>query len=196
MTRRGGATRRNEGRSDTGTNAPLSAFDAVVWDLDGTLVWLLVDWDAVAGEVADVFDDAGIDATGADLWEMLDLADETGLRDDVEAIIAEHERDGAKRSQRLTHADSVGRFAAEGVCSLNCEAACRTALDVHDLSPHIDAVVGRDTVTARKPDPEPLLETVRRIDAEPHETLFVGDSARDAEAARRAGVAFHRVDGR
>jgi phosphoglycolate phosphatase len=174
----------------------LEEFDAVVWDLDGTLVHLPVDWEVVTGDVVTVFENAGIDAAGSDLWELLELADESGLRDDVESVIAGHERDGAQRSERLPLADSVGQFRAEGVCSLNCEDACRTALDVHRLDPHVDAVVGRDTVATRKPDPEPLLETLRQIDAAPDDAVFVGDSRRDEEAARRAGVAFRYVDER
>jgi phosphoglycolate phosphatase len=77
---------------------------------------------------------------------------------------------------------------------LNAEEACRTALDVHGLTAHIDAVVGRDTVATRKPDPAPLLETIRRIGADPDDAVFVGDSPRDQEAARRANVAFRYVD--
>ncbi|WP_336025043.1 HAD family hydrolase [Halobellus salinisoli] len=173
---------------------PLEAFDAVVWDLDGTLVRLRVDWDVVTRDVADVFEAAGIAADGVDLWEMLDLADESGLRNDVEAVIGEHEDAGARRSDRLPHADLVGGFDAEGVCSLNCERACRIALDIHELTPHVDAVVGRDTIPTRKPDPEPLLETIRRMDVSTGETVFVGDSVRDEEAARRAGVAFRYVE--
>lgn len=176
------------------TARPLSAFDAVVWDLDGTLVHLVVDWDEVTVDAASVFEAAGVDASGVDLWEMLDLADQSDLRDDIEAVIGEHENVGARRSDRLPHADVVGQFDAEGVCSLNCERACRTALDVHDLAPHVDAVVGRDTVSTRKPDPEPLLETIRRIGASADETVFVGDSVRDEEAARRADVAFRYVE--
>ncbi|WP_144903508.1 HAD family hydrolase [Halobellus captivus] len=173
---------------------PLETFDAVVWDLDGTLVHLLVDWDVVADDVEAVFEAGGVDASDVDLWGMLDLADESGLRDDVEAVIGEHEDAGARRSDRLPHADFVGQFDAEGVCSLNCERACRTALDVHGLTAHVDAVVGRDSVPARKPDPEPLLETIRRIGASADETVFVGDSVRDEESARRADVTFRYVD--
>lgn len=173
---------------------PLDEFDTVVWDLDGTLVRLLVDWDVVTGDVATVFETAGVDAGGIDLWEMLDLADESGLRDDVEAVIGDYERTGAERSERLPHAEFVGRFDAEGVCSLNAERACRIALDVHDLASHVDAVVGRDTVATRKPDPAPLLETLNRLGADPDDAVFVGDSVRDAEAARRAGVAFRYVE--
>lgn len=176
------------------TTRPLDEFETVVWDLDGTLVRLVVDWDVVAGDVANVFEAAGIDADGYDLWGMLDLADESELRDDVEAVIGDYERAGAERSERLPHADFVGEFDAEGVCSLNAEDACRTALDVHGLSSHVDAVVGRDSVATRKPDPAPLLETLRRLDADPSDAVFVGDSARDEETARRAGVAFRYVD--
>ena len=175
--------------------ADLDAFDAVVWDLDGTLVELDVNWDRVAADVTATFESAGVDADGIDLWGMLDLADRSDLRSQVEAVIAGHERTGARDSARLPGADSLGRADAEAVCSLNCESACRVALDTHGLAPHVDAVVGRDTVATRKPDPEPLLEAVRRLGADPGNAIFVGDSPRDAEAADRAGVAFRYADG-
>ncbi|MFB6090701.1 MAG: HAD family hydrolase [Halobellus sp.] len=179
-------------RSDA--TRPLAEFDAAVWDLDGTLVRLPVDWDRVTRDVAAVFESAGHDVVGTDLWELLERADGTDLAGEVEATIADHERAEAANAERLPYADAVGGFRAEGVCSLNCEDACRTALDVHGLTPHVDAVVGRDTVPARKPDPAPLLETIRRLDVDAADAVFVGDSARDEEAARRAGVAFRYVD--
>jgi len=176
------------------TRADLDAFAAVVYDLDGTLVSLAVDWEAAARDAAAALREAGVDVEGADLWSMLDLADGAGARDVVEAVLTDHECDGARASQRLELADdAVARGPPKGVCSLNCEAACRLALDVHDLSGDVDAVVGRDTVATRKPDPEPLLETIRRLDAEPSEAVFVGDSRRDALTAERAGVAFRYV---
>jgi phosphoglycolate phosphatase len=173
---------------------PLDSFDAIVWDLDGTLVRLRVDWDTVADAVATVLEEAGVDTGEATLWEMLDLADDADRRDEVEAVIAEYERPGAAESERLPLADAVGRAGADAVCSLNCEAACRVALDTHGLSSSIDVVVGRDTVPTRKPDPEPLREALRRLGVAPEDAVFVGDSARDEEAAVRAGVAFRYVD--
>ncbi|MFC6824698.1 HAD family hydrolase [Halopelagius fulvigenes] len=179
------------------TKTDLEAFDAVVWDLDGTLVHLAVDWDEVANEVIEAFDGHGVDAGGMDLWAMLDLADEEGIRGEIEAIIADHEHEGARESERLPHADALGaNGAAEGVCSLNCEDACNVALDAHDLSEHVDAVVGRDSVATRKPDPKPLLETIDRIGADTESTVFVGDSLTDEHAADRAGVEFLYVGGR
>ena len=178
-------------------NADFAEFDAVVYDLDGTLVTLAVNWNDVARDVVDVFADAGVDATDYDLWGMLDLADEHGLRAEVEAAIADHETVGAERSHRLPLADSVAaQRVPVGVCSLNCEAACRVALDVHDLAAHVDSVVGRDSVATRKPDPEPLLATLRALGVEASNAVFVGDSRRDEVTAERAGSAFRYVDGR
>jgi phosphoglycolate phosphatase len=152
-----------------------------------------VDWNAVAAEAEETFRAAGLDAAGMDLWAMLDFADEHGMEDDVEAVVAGHEREGARRSTRLAAADRVGTFDREGVCSLNCEDACRLALDAHDLTGGVDAVVGRDTVATRKPDPEPLLETLRRMEVRPEDAVFVGDSRRDEVTAERANVAFRYV---
>ncbi|ELZ94141.1 phosphoglycolate phosphatase [Haloferax mucosum ATCC BAA-1512] len=174
----------------------LSNFDAVVYDLDGTLVNLRVDWNEAAHDAALVLRDAGVDADSMDLWGMLDIADEAGVRDELEQELSAHERQGAWVSDRLPLADHLlDDGVPSGVCSLNAEGACRVALDVHDLTDYVDAVVGRDTVATQKPDPQPLLETLGRMDTDPGAAVFVGDSVRDETTAERAGVAFRYVDG-
>jgi Predicted phosphatases len=170
------------------------AYDGIVYDLDGTLVTLAVDWDAVATDVMQVYDDAGINATGADLWSLLEDADEHDIAHDVEAAISRHEREGARRSRRCNLADDLAdRTVPVGVCSLNCEAACRIALETHELAADVDTVVGRDSVATHKPDPEPLLATLTELGVDPANSLFIGDSPRDRETAERAGVAFEFV---
>ena len=169
------------------TGANVDEFETVVFDLDGTLVRLVVDWDAVAAEVFETLRERGVSPPG-DLWGMLDTADEAGFREPVETVISGFERVGARESERLPAADTVPEVPT-GVCSLNCEDACRIALDVHGIE-GVDAVVGRDTVATEKPDPQPLLETVRRLDGDPGTTLFVGDSERDRVTAERAGTGY------
>ncbi|SHH35580.1 HAD family hydrolase [Halobaculum gomorrense] len=168
-------------------------YDAVVFDLDGTLVNLAVDWDAAASDAIELFERNGHDAAGADLWGLLERADEAGLRPELEALLADHETRGAAASTRLPHADHLPLSVPTGVCSLNCEAACRTALDRHDLAGHVGAVVGRDSVGTYKPDPDPLVATLRNLGAETERALFVGDSDRDAVTADRASVDFRWV---
>jgi phosphoglycolate phosphatase len=173
----------------------VSEHDAVVYDLDGTLVRLAVDWSAVREDAAAVYRTAGVDPADRSLWALLADADGAGVATEVEATIAAHERRGARESDRLPGADRLaedGRPAA--VCSLNCEAACRVALDRHGVADRVAAVVGRDSVPARKPDPAPLLATVDALGVDPGSVLFVGDSERDAETARRAGTDFEFVD--
>ncbi|MXR42696.1 HAD hydrolase-like protein [Halobaculum sp. WSA2] len=168
-------------------------YDAVVFDLDGTLVDLAVDWDAAASDAIDLFERNGHDVAGADLWGLLERADDAGLRPELESVLADHETRGATESTRLPHADHLPLPVPVGVCSLNCETACRTALDRHDLAPHVGAVVGRDSVATYKPDPAPLVATLRDLDVSEERALFVGDSERDAVTARRAGVDFRWV---
>ena len=169
-------------------------YDALVYDLDGTLVRLDVDWGEVAEEVAAVLRPRGIDTDGS-LWDLLQRAERAGERHRraVEEVIADHERAGARSADRLALAEELPTGVPTGVCSLNCEAACRIALELHGLDGHVDAVVGRDTVEGHKPDPEPLLAAVDAIGADPRTTLFVGDSDSDRVAAERAGVAFQAV---
>jgi phosphoglycolate phosphatase len=183
-------------------------FDAIVYDLDGTLVRLAVDWEAVATDVDRVLRDRGITPPQG-LWAMLEFAEREGHREVVEGTIGEHEREGARRSERLALADVLadggehkgnGRRESErsdrvpvGICSLNCEGACRLALEVHGLAARVDHVVGRDSVTTYKPDPEPLLAAIEALDATPERTLFVGDSERDERTATRAETDFRYV---
>ena len=169
-------------------------YAGIVYDLDGTLLTLAVNWEAVADDVIQVYADAGIDAAGAGLWSLLEDADDHGITADVEAAISRHEREGARRSRRCGLADELAKQTVPvGVCSLNCEAACRIALETHGLADDVATVVGRDSVATHKPDPEPLLATLEDLGVEPTNALFVGDSPRDKETAERAGVAFEYV---
>ena len=169
-------------------------YEAVVYDLDGTLVHLAVDWATVATDVIAVYDDAGIDARGADLWALLGRADSHGLSEEVESTISRHEHAGARQSRRLALADELlDRSVPVGVCSLNCERACRIALDTHDLATGVDSIIGRDSVDTHKPDPEPLLATLSELGVDPDSAVFVGDSPRDGTTAERAGVDFRFV---
>ncbi|WP_254863184.1 HAD family hydrolase [Halovivax gelatinilyticus] len=169
-------------------------YDAIVYDLDGTLVHLDVDWDAVSREARDVYRRNGTEPPATESWDLLTEADRIGRREEVDAVIAGHERAGARTSARLPLADAIGTHQAPvGVCSLNCEAACLIALERHGLTDAVDSVVGRDTVPAMKPDPAALFEAVERLPGDRESVLFVGDSRSDEVTAERAGVAFRYV---
>ena len=56
------------------------------------------------------------------------------------------------------------------------------------LDGFFDVVIGGDSTDKRKPDPLPLQEALRALNAS--DVLYVGDSEIDAETAVNAGVAF------
>jgi N-acetyl-D-muramate 6-phosphate phosphatase len=56
------------------------------------------------------------------------------------------------------------------------------------LFAHASVVISGDTTPHAKPHPEPLLEAARRLALEPGQCVYVGDDARDIQAARAAGM--------
>ena len=63
----------------------------------------------------------------------------------------------------------------------------RPLLDAKGLRPFFSHVFGGDAFARQKPDPLPLIETCRALATAPGRSLMVGDSANDALAARAAG---------
>ena len=57
-----------------------------------------------------------------------------------------------------------------------------------DLRRHFMAVISGDTLTSRKPDPQPLLLAARHCGVAAARSLMVGDSVNDIHAARAAGM--------
>jgi len=168
--------------------------DGVVYDLDGTLVDLPVDWRAVTTDLRALLDDEGVNGEEYATWGLLDAAESAGIGEAAERIISDHERESAARARRLPLADElVASEVPVAVCSLNCEAACRIALERHGLLDAVETVVGRDSVAERKPHPEPLRVAVRALDVPPERAVFVGDAERDEKTAVRAGTEFRYV---
>jgi len=65
--------------------------------------------------------------------------------------------------------------------------ATRAILDQFGLLPYFDHVQGTDAFPC-KPAPDVLLRALEAFDARAGDCLFIGDSAADMEAGRRAGV--------
>jgi phosphoglycolate phosphatase len=62
-------------------------------------------------------------------------------------------------------------------------------LDALDLRHRSAATVCGDTLTARKPDPAPLLHATSLAGLDPASTIYVGDALRDIQAGQNAGMA-------
>ena len=172
----------------------LRPYAPVVFDLDGTLVRLQVDWrkaQAALGRIARRF---GRDPAGRTVWEMLREAtgEEASALDQALRI---YEMEGGAKARRLPIAEVLSHLGegAVGVVTLNCHACAEEALDSTGLSAFIGAIVAREDAAHLKPDPEPLLLCIKRLGGEPEDAVFVGDRERDRETAEASGTAFLAV---
>ena len=83
----------------------------------------------------------------------------------------------------------TGRSVA--IVSNNSEQAIRVYLDRHKIGRFVAAIAGRTSpnVALLKPSPHLLHEAMNALAATPDDSVMVGDSASDIDAARAAGVA-------
>ena len=56
------------------------------------------------------------------------------------------------------------------------------------LASRAACMISGDTIPQRKPDPAPLLLAARKTGVEPHRSVYVGDAERDIAAGRAAGM--------
>ena len=75
-----------------------------------------------------------------------------------------------------------------GICTNKPEALAEELLRRLGVRDAFRSLVGADTLSVRKPDPEPLFEAARRAGGHPERCLLVGDSDTDRKTAQAAGV--------
>jgi len=75
-----------------------------------------------------------------------------------------------------------------GVVTSKGEWLAMKGLALVGLASAMDTIVGADSSTRHKPDPEPVRVALQRLGAEPDNALYVGDSVHDLMAGRAAGV--------
>lgn len=177
----------------TGT---LDAFDAVVFDLDRTLLTLDVDWGRARRAVEGLFESV----TDDDVWgrthhDLGVLAREHDLYAELLDTLREAELERADRPTRLPALGVLDQLTCPvGVCTANAVSAAERALAAVDALDAIDTIVGRETVFEGKPHPKPLQVCLDRLNANHGNSVFIGDSDTDAEAARRAGTSVLHPD--
>lgn len=172
-------------------------FPVYIFDLDGTLVDSARD---ICGAIQEVLQASGRhDVTDAHLRRyigrhLLDMFLDLGIEErQVEPMIAHYRRVYPERKHALTSvfpgvAETLGALGGrKSTATIKSTVNTRIVLEQFGLLPHFDHVQGTDGFPS-KPDPQVIFESLRALGAEVDDCLFVGDSAADMEAGRRAGV--------
>lgn len=181
-----------------------ATLDAVIIDLDGTLVDTLGDF---AEALNRMLAELRLPAIGRAPIERLvgkgsehlirsvlaHLQADAALYDAAWAAYQRHYRDinGQHATVYPGVAEGLQRLRAAGLrlaCLTNKPGAfARPLLKAKCLEACFDHVFGGDAFERKKPDPLPLLRTCEALGSAPSRTLMVGDSSNDATAARAAG---------
>ena len=76
---------------------------------------------------------------------------------------------------------------AVGICTNKPEALAENLMTSFGVRDEFAALLGADTLPVRKPDPEHLFETVRRVGGDIARCVLIGDTATDRDTSKNAG---------
>ena len=173
----------------------------VLFDLDGTLLDTAADLCAAANAVlreegrAPVAVEALRPAVSRGSRAMLAVAfpdlDAAAREPLVPRFLAAYARDIARHSRLFDGMDEVLRAidaagSRWGIVTNKPEYLARALIESLGLDARCAVLIGGDTLPVRKPDPEPLREACRRMGVALAEAVYVGDDARDVQAANAA----------
>lgn len=176
----------------TTTVDKLDAFDVVVFDFDGTLAELAVDWASIHTEIADLLDPyLNQSLNKYERHEIFRIARESGVYGDVESLLTNAEAAAVDESTAREELEKLSSLNCPiGICTANASGPVRSFLERHDVAGTVGSIIARDTITEDKPDPRPVLRCVEELGGEPGNAVFVGDERTDAAAAHRAATSF------
>jgi HAD superfamily phosphatase (TIGR01681 family) len=138
----------------------------VIWDLDGTLINLKIDWKGLMK--ARKYDD---DWDTIERYELANVDQAKPIKRSVECV-----KELKNRGCKLA------------ICSSNMKITVGEALDILGIYDYFDFIMSGDTVRNKKPDPEGLVKIVKILGIAKDKTVFIGNSWKDEAAGKRANI--------
>jgi phosphoglycolate phosphatase len=177
---------------------------AIVFDFDGTLAVLNIDFSSMRVRVFNLMKRFGV---GEELIEERYLLE---IIDEVYQILCEKSRSNAEAFYQEAHrvlyeielrAAEDGRLIPEvertlrllrgkgikiGIVTRNCEDAVRKVFP--DIDDYCDVFVSRNSIKKVKPHPDHLISVLRALDVLGKEAVMIGDHPIDIQAGKRVGM--------
>jgi phosphoglycolate phosphatase len=182
-------------------------FDAVVFDLDGTLVDTAPDILAYLNDMLAELARPGLepslarsmigDGVRSLLLRGLEASGGVPADLDIESLfqryLVRYTEEPVKLSRpyegvidRLEALSSAG--VRLGVCTNKPQQATNRVLSRLGLDRYFGSVIGGDALPVKKPDPAHLLTILEQLNVKPERTALIGDSETDLKTARAAGT--------
>jgi len=181
----------------------------VMFDLDHTLVRLSIDWKYALETIKKKYSEYGI---SDDLLRrhkhsvfsmMIEIYDEMlkffpknraeEIQRSVSETLEEYEINGVTEAELVPNCKEVltnfkNKGLKVGVVSGTSGAAVKQALEKFDLRKYVDVVFTRDSPGRMKPSSDHVIACLKALNCAPQNAMLVGDTERDIQAARKAGV--------
>jgi len=180
-------------------NGAIPPFPVYVFDVDGTLLDSAED---ICGSILEALDGApSLPVTrealrrfvGVHLYDTFLAFLPGATPEQLDALIAKYRAIYPARGHKCTRpfpgvVDALAALPGrKSTATTKASATTREILEQFGLLPYFDHVQGTDGF-AYKPAPDVVLKAIEAFNVRPEDVLFVGDSAPDMEAGRRAGV--------
>jgi len=180
-----------------------SSYEAVLFDLDGTLIEFEFKAKESREAIFELLRTRGIDvslfSSSLRTQALLDdLKGATGesyqaLRSEIYGILDSFEMEAFDRAK--AHPGSLQtliRIAKRGIKTAlvtnSGRAPVNAKLGKYGFTPYFDALVTRDEMARLKPAPDGIILALEKLSVQSDDALYVGDSILDIEASRVAGV--------
>jgi phosphoglycolate phosphatase len=176
-------------------------WEAVIFDYDGTLIHLNIDFKALRLDVERSLTGYGVDPErlqdryilemineGAVLISRVNPSEGKSFYDEAHRLVQEHELKAAENGQMLPGAMNTLMQLTEqsikvGIITRNCKKAVQ--LGFPHIERYCDVFIPRDDITRVKPHPDHLAAALKKLAViNPNDSLMVGDHVLDIKAGR------------
>ena len=170
-----------------------------LFDLDGTLIntndhilhAFNYAFQKVLGQTIDV--SLATSTFGIPLREAMAILNPSSAEALYEAYQEYSNQKGFKDIQTFPHAKETLSALKEqgyyiGIVTSRRKKVAQDFLDIFQLMPYIDCVIGPEDCMEKKPNPEPVLRALDTLNTAPTHAVMIGDSVHDIVAGKTAGT--------
>ena len=184
----------------------LKSKNVIIFDLDGTIVNLQVDWMELKSFLKKRYsriyeNNCEFDSISRCLSYIVGKKDEKELKRFFE-IIRDHELRNIENNKYIKETvyfiKNLDQFNPNddlklAVLSLNTRQTILKSLEMINIREKFDVILGREDVRRWKPEPEGLLKIQQALNVKKEEMIYFGDMKKDLLTGKNAGVESHLV---
>ncbi len=186
-----------------------NTINAVVWDLDGTLIHFKIDWLRARREAIKILKKQGVPkhilTVKSSILDTIKLSREyfglSGYNAEetekiirtVDNVVNEIEYEAALEATALTGIEKALEFIRmknlkQAIYTFNTYRNAKVSLEKTGMLHYFDVIVCRDHVKNAKPHPEHLTKICNKLNVNPSNIIVIGDNYRDIKGALNVGA--------